>query len=137
MMIRRVLVLIALLLLTGYPVAKGMGMIRSRVLEAESTLNLKVTYPVEGSVDKLNIKGIASDSAYGIKKIRCNVDKDKMTIKVYLSLTSKDSGYLDYTVIVPSSVNKVVFGDQLTKIWERKPAARGAKGGSGSESSNP
>ena len=126
MMIRRVLVLIALLLFAGFSVAKGMGMIRSRVLESESTLNFKVIYPVEGSVNKLNIKGIASDSAYGIKKITCNVKKEKMIVKVYLSLVSKDSGYLDYTVVIPSSVNEVLFGNKLKKIWERQPAPRSA-----------
>ena len=137
MMIRRVLVLIALLLLAGFSGAKGMGMIRSRVLEAESTLNFKVIYPVEGSVNKLNIKGIASDSAYGIKKITCNVKKEKMIVKVYLSLVSKDSGYLDYTVVIPSSVNEVLFGNKLKKIWERQPTPREAEGSSGSEEGNP
>ena len=130
-MIRKVLVLIALLLLAGFPVAKGMDMIRSRVLEVESTLDLKVTYPVEGSANTLNIKGIASDSAYGIKKITCNVKKGKMVVKVYLSLVSKDSGYLDYTVAIPSSVNEVLFGNKLEKIWERQsspPNAEEVKG---------
>lgn len=124
MMIRRVLMLIVLLLLAGFPVAKGMGMIRSRILETESTLNLKVTYPVEGSVNKLNIKGVASDSAYGIKKITRKIKKEKMIVKVYLGLVSKDSGYLDYTVVIPSSVNEVLFGNKLKKIWERQPAPR-------------
>lgn len=120
-MTQKIFVLVALLLLAGFTGANGMGMIRSRVLEVESTLNLKVTYPIEGSVNKLNISGIASDSAYGIKKITCDVKNEKMVIKVYLSLVSKDSGYLDYTVEVPTSVDEVLFGNQLKKIWERNP----------------
>ena len=130
---RRVLVLITLLLLAGFPVARGMGMIRSRVLEAESTLDLKVTYPVEGSINTLNIKGIASDSAYGIKKITCNVKNNKMIIKVYLSLVSKDSGYLDYTVAVPSSVNKVLFGNKLVEIWERQSSLQSVEAKKGKQ----
>ena len=97
-----------------------MSMIRSRVLDAESTIGLEVTYPAEGSLDKINIRGSSRNSVDMVKKITCDVEGEKMTIKVYLGLVGKKSAYrVDYTVLVPPSVNEVFLGNQ--KVWERHP----------------
>lgn len=101
------------------PISQGMSLMGGRILEAKDALNFEVTYPAIGGTNKLNIKGIAKDSAYGVRKITTEISGDTMNVKVYLSLISKDSGYLDFTVVVPESVNKVCFGSSQQEIWRR------------------
>ena len=109
-----------MLVFAWLPFAEGLCLVPSRILELQSVLIFKASYPAEGSANKLNIKGIDGNSAWGSKKITTSVSGDVMTINVYESLTSKADGNIDFSIVIPDSVNEVCFGTQAQKIWERK-----------------
>jgi hypothetical protein len=93
---------------------------RSYIVEVKNVMAFEVIYPATGSTNKLNISGYVSDSAYVVKKITTTVSGDVMTINVYKSLTGEENGNIDFSVVIPESVNEVRFGTQAQKIWERE-----------------
>ncbi len=109
-----------MLIFAWLPFAEALCLVPSNILELQSVLGFEVIYPAAGSTNKLNIKGQDGNSALGIKKITTKVSGTVMTINVYESLTSKGGGHIDFSVVIPESVNEVRFGTQAQKIWERK-----------------
>lgn len=121
MAIKRGLLNIILVFFTGVS-AMGMGIMHSRTLEVDGIKNLTVQYSSEANEGKIEIKGLVFSSSLGIKNIKSEVVGKSLIIKVYLGVARKGvDGNLDYAVAVPSSVNEVLFGNRLKKIWEQQP----------------
>ncbi len=112
-----------------YPVAvclislmvMGMGKMHKRVLETDGVKDLKVVHSVKAGKEIISIKGLVFSSSLGIETVKSEIQNEKLIVKVYLGVTRKGvDGNLDYSMVLPPSANKVLFGNQLKEIWSRE-----------------
>jgi hypothetical protein len=68
----------------------------------------------------MNIKGGVAHSALGITEIKTRISGSQMIIEARLGLARKGvEGRLDFNVEIPSSLEEVLFGSKLERIWKR------------------
>ena len=94
----------------------------------EMTLELKFIRPLKveqsrsGQDLQLQISGVVMHSALGIKKIDTKISEGSLQVLVKLVLADTSAGIdgnLKYSLLVPSSINTVVFGEEKAVIWTR------------------
>lgn len=90
-----------------------------RILEARDVRFDKIIESNSPTTHELKLSGQAFHSALVISNIKVIQEKDILVILVYMSLNKGKSGYLDYTVSIPDSVNEVMFGNDRALIWKR------------------
>lgn len=107
--------MILIILLSTLP-SCSMG---ERILEARDVRFDKIIESNSPTTHELKLSGQAFHSALVISNIKVIQEKDILVILVYMSLNKGKSGYLDYTVSIPDSVNEVMFGNDRALIWKR------------------
>lgn len=91
-----------------------------RVLEAKDIWSFQVNRINSSSIE-IRLSGLVSHSSLGVDKISTQQIDESLQVLVYLTLATKEkSGNLNYTLVIPDSVNEVVFGNDKTVIWTRQ-----------------
>jgi hypothetical protein len=100
----------------------GCGKGAPMVLAIEDVQNLNVSDSWNGEVRQLRIRGLAFHSSLAVEKIKTQIDGSNLLVKVELVPTRGNlSGRFDYTVDIPSNVERVYFGDMKHQIWPPTP----------------
>lgn len=91
------------------------------ILEYKDIQFPKVVESDSDGVKSIAISGLAFHSSLAVGKIESKANDSIMTVYIYLVPARQGlSGSFDYTIAIPSSINKVLFGEQKTVIWERQ-----------------
>jgi hypothetical protein len=90
------------------------------ILEKEDIQFLKIEQRT-GVPMELHITGLVFHSSLAVGKIDVNQLNDTLQIMIHLKLvTPGSSGNIDYNLIVPKIIRKVVLGKEGAVIWERR-----------------
>jgi hypothetical protein len=92
--------------------------------DKEMTLELKDVQDFKlvekRDTSQIEISGLAFHSALGVKKMTTERQGQDLIVKLHLVLAGeKYSPRFDYTVAVPSGVDRVLFGTDRKEIWKR------------------
>lgn len=75
---------------------------------------------IENGQTYLRIRGLVTHSSYAVRTIESRVLNSELLINVYLCKFQRGlSAGFDFEVLVPSSVDVVIFGIDRTNIWLR------------------
>jgi hypothetical protein len=94
---------------------------KSMVLEYSWIDNFQTSIQEENGIETLTFSGFCMHSALVVKKVEYITKVDTLHITVFLSLIKKGkSGLFNESVIIPSYVNTIIFGEDEKQIWVRQ-----------------
>jgi len=89
------------------------------VLERGAVVHLQVVELRQGPSTVVRISGLSGHSALSVKKISSHCENATITVIVRLLVREETSGYFQYDVPVPESVNEIRFGQKRELIRKR------------------
>jgi len=100
------------------------------MLETRSVAKLTVVERTRSEVTVVHVSGLCQEGAYVIKRVVATVEGSSVNLFVYAVLLRPGAtGWFEYDVTVPASVNEIRFGKDKVVIWTRR--ASNEKGGAG------
>jgi hypothetical protein len=91
----------------------------SRVLEIDDIEPLRVQAISASSPEIIKLSGLIRHSTLGISRVETAQTGEILQVRVYAALVSdaNPNGDLDYALEVPASVERIVFGNKKSVIW--------------------
>ena len=91
------------------------------VLNRRSIVKLTVVEHTNSGATVVHVSGLCGDDGYSIKRIAIAVEGSSITMFVYASIVRPGkTGWFEYDVPVPPSVNEIRFGKDKVLIWRRE-----------------
>ncbi|MDD5598985.1 MAG: hypothetical protein PHV82_13640 [Victivallaceae bacterium] len=87
------------------------------ILEKKYIFNLKVIETRKGNDDYLVISGLCGHSAYGVKKIIYQKNKNKIIMLIEIAL--KRNGNFKEEILISKNISELLLGKEKSVIWKR------------------